>query len=149
MAAACTIFSTWRKQKQADCALWYACRSCRRDVLLLSLGCFGHKKDITEASERSMGDQAAKEILQQYSGLVLPDGHPTTKYVRKVADRILAASGLDTETHGGNALKDTSDAWGSSDKKRGINWKVRVIKDDKTKNAFVLPNGDIFVFVSE
>lgn len=102
--------------------------------------------DVTEASEREMGEMAAQEILQQYSRQILPDNHPTTKYVRKVADRILAASGLDTRTHGNAALTEVSDAWGSSNKKEGVNWKVRVIKDDSTKNAFVLPNGAIFVF---
>jgi predicted Zn-dependent protease len=103
--------------------------------------------DVTEASERSMGDQAAQEILQQYSGKLLPENHPTTRYVRKVADRILTASGLDTQTHGQGALADVSDAWKSLGRKQGIDWKVHVIKDDSTKNAFVLPNGSIFVFV--
>lgn len=54
-----------------------------------------------------------------------------------MADRILAASGLDTRTHGNAALTEVSDAWGSSNKKEGVNWKVRVIKDDSTKNASV------------
>ena len=103
--------------------------------------------DVTLHDERRMGDQAAEEVIKQYARSILPENHSTTKYVRKVANRILAASGLDTDTHGGNALKDVSDAWGSSDKMRGIQWKVRVIADDSTKNAFVLPNGSIFVFV--
>lgn len=102
--------------------------------------------DTSEETERQMGDAAAKEILQQYAGAILPDNHPTTKYVRRVADRILHASGLDTATHGGGGMQSVSDQWGSSDRKKGVDWKVRVIKDDSTKNAFVLPNGAIFVF---
>lgn len=34
-------------------------------------------------------------------------------------------------------MKELSDAWKSSDKKEGVSWKVRVIKDDTTKNALV------------
>lgn len=106
--------------------------------------------DVTEASEREMGEQAAQEILQQYSGKLLPESHPTSRYVRRVADRILAASGLDSESGAGDVgvLEDVSGAWKSLDRKKGVQWKVRVIKDDGTKNAFVLPDGSIFVFVS-
>lgn len=67
----------------------------------------------------------------------MSDSHPTAKYVKRVADRILSASGLDTRTHGQGAMKEISDAWKSSEKKEGVNWKVRVIQDDSTKNACV------------
>lgn len=32
-------------------------------------------------------------------------------------------------------MKELGDRWGSVDRKKGVNWKVRVIKDDATKNA--------------
>lgn len=77
-----------------------------------------------------MGDQAAQEVMQQYSRQLLRPSDPRVQQVTRVVQRLLKAS---TEQHDDPLAT------------RKIDWQVNVI-DDPTANAFVLPNGSIFVF---
>lgn len=64
--------------------------------------------------------------------------------VQKVADRLIRANGLGS----GATAQNPSQIAPQAGSDQPVQWKVRVIDDKSTKNAFVLPNGAIFVFVS-
>ncbi|KAL7343972.1 peptidase family M48-domain-containing protein [Rhodotorula toruloides] len=83
--------------------------------------------DVSPAMEKQMGEQAFQETMGEFGRKVLPDYHPQARFVQGVIQRIIRANGLE-------------------DKVGGPGWKTYVVKDDSTKNAFVLPNGTIFVF---
>ncbi|GAA5866347.1 hypothetical protein JCM3774_006625 [Rhodotorula dairenensis] len=82
--------------------------------------------DVSPAMEVELGEQAFQETIGEYGRQVLPDYHPQARYVQGVVRRIIQANGLEGKAPSG--------------------WKTFVVKDDGTKNAFVLPNGTIFVF---
>ncbi|BGO99203.1 metalloendopeptidase [Rhodotorula toruloides] len=83
--------------------------------------------DVSPSMEKQMGEQAFQETMGEFGRKVLPDYHPQARFVQGVVQRIIRANGLE-------------------DKVGGPGWKTYVVKDDSTKNAFVLPNGTIFVF---
>ncbi|GAA5941347.1 hypothetical protein JCM3775_001549 [Rhodotorula graminis] len=85
--------------------------------------------DVSPDMEKQMGAQGLQEVMGEYGGKVLPDYHPTARYVQGVVKRLIRANGLEDKLGGD---------------KEG--WKTHVVKEDGTKNAFVLPNGSIFVF---
>ena len=77
----------------------------------------------------------AESTFKEYEHKLLPVSHPKTKRVRHIAARLIDAY-------------ESSD-WAEkieSKKKLTGNWKVFVVNDPLTKNAFVLPSGDIYVF---
>lgn len=78
--------------------------------------------NVSSAQEAEASKVTYDEIMAQYGRAVLPDSHPSTQFVKKVAARLIRASGL-------NDLK----------------WEVHVIQSDEV-NAFVIPGGKIFVF---
>ncbi|GAA6020210.1 hypothetical protein JCM10207_004372 [Rhodosporidiobolus poonsookiae] len=84
--------------------------------------------DVSREMERTMGRQTYQEVLAEYRGKVLPDWAPEARYVQAVVKRIVRANGLEEKLAGGDGFR------------------THVIKEDGTKNAFVLPTGDIFVF---
>ncbi len=108
--------------------------------------------------------------MNEYSRNLLPPNHPTTKRVRAIATRIIEGSNLGhmKSSHELGAIEQTVPAWGGgqdmdmsqilfgggqgekeiSEGKEGkdTEWEVYVVDDKKTKNAFVLPGGKIFVF---
>ncbi|CAD6572273.1 MAG: hypothetical protein TREMPRED_000488 [Tremellales sp. Tagirdzhanova-0007] len=120
--------------------------------------------DVGEAQERELGQQTQLQTLSQYSHAVLAPNHPTTTRVRNVASRIIKASGLGRVKSGGEmgAVEGTVPNMGNGsplgpgeilfgggvteDMGKDTEWEVYVIDDKKTKNAFVLPGGKIFVF---
>ncbi|KAJ2781987.1 metalloendopeptidase [Coemansia javaensis] len=71
--------------------------------------------------ERQAGLQAYEEIMRRYWGRIEPRGSAADAMVRRVAQRVIAASGAEGD------------------------WEIHVI-DSPEKNAFVLPGGKIFVF---
>ncbi|KAI9105376.1 peptidase family M48-domain-containing protein [Phlyctochytrium arcticum] len=79
--------------------------------------------DVSPKQERAMAEMAFGQVIAQYRGQILPSWHPYSKFVREIADRLI------TVTPG----------------VRNRDWDVYVI-DDPQKNAFVLPDGKIFVF---
>ncbi|WVQ78785.1 hypothetical protein IAT38_000876 [Cryptococcus sp. DSM 104549] len=126
--------------------------------------------DVGEEQERELGRQTQLQTLNEYSRALLPPNHPISKRVRKVATRIIESSGLGRvkstgemgavegkvpEWGGGQDLGlgdifmgGSSGSSGGDHLKEGkeTEWEVYVIDDKKTKNAFVLPGGKIFVF---
>ncbi|KAF2498004.1 hypothetical protein BU16DRAFT_559721 [Lophium mytilinum] len=77
---------------------------------------------ISSEWEKSQGEAGYQQILQEYSGRILPEWHPATQQVRRVLERLIPQSGLE-----------------------GEEWEVHVIQSDEV-NAFVIPGGKVFVF---
>lgn len=114
--------------------------------------------DVTVAQEREIGDEEFKRTLNQYRGRILPVHDPQSQLVRRVAQRVLAAASTEHDAgnitaghlpagiqHGvrhGQIRHDGSHARGQDVE---TDWEVFVVKED-VANAFVLPNGKIFVF---
>ncbi|KAK8861614.1 hypothetical protein IAR55_002437 [Kwoniella newhampshirensis] len=123
--------------------------------------------DVDEAQERELGRQTQLQTLSEYSTALLPPNHPVSKRVRQVATRIIESSGLGRVKTGGemSAVEGKVPAFGGGGEVdmgeifmggadggkevregKETEWEVYVIDDRKTKNAFVLPGGKIFVF---
>ncbi|KAJ1662380.1 metalloendopeptidase [Coemansia sp. RSA 1646] len=77
--------------------------------------------NISRETEVSMGAQSYRQVLAQYGKLIVPSGTPVDRYVQRIAQRVIAATGMDAD------------------------WEVHVIESPE-RNAFVLPGGKIFVF---
>ena len=71
---------------------------------------------VTPEHEEEMGNQQYQQILQEFRGQILPSWHPHVRMVHRVLNRLIPASGLETE-----------------------NWEVHVIDDKSQVNAFVIP----------
>lgn len=83
---------------------------------------------ISEGLEKKIGDFTYKQLLSEYQGKLLPKNHPLNKKIEKIFKRLLIHSDL-----------------ANSD----IDWEINVINDPELPpNAFVLPNGKIFIFSS-
>lgn len=76
-----------------------------------------------ERWDEELGEQAKQETLVAYRSRVLSQADPRYSTVHSVLERIIPASGL-------------------KDKK----WELYVIDEPSEKNAFVLPNGVVFIF---
>lgn len=74
------------------------------------------------------------QVKQQYGRDILPESHPDSKLVRRIADRVIAA-----------VKKADRDVNGYTDHMRDYEWEVFVVRS-KTPNAFVVPGGKIVVF---
>jgi predicted Zn-dependent protease len=81
---------------------------------------------VSGEQEKWMAKVSLEEIMQQYGGAILPAYHPMTRYVNKVAQRII-------------------DAIDPALVQSGTKWRIFVV-DAPVANAFVLPGGEIFVF---
>ncbi|KAK8202273.1 metalloendopeptidase [Zalaria obscura] len=79
---------------------------------------------VSEDFEQQSSNEMYQQVMQQYSGQILPAWHPQHRMVKRVLDRLIPHSGL------------------SADKNH---WEVHVIQDEQ-KNAFVIPGGKVFVF---
>lgn len=82
--------------------------------------------DVSPSSERTMAQQSFTEMLNEYRPLLLSPNDQTTRYVRKVAGRIVRENGLgrmkgDPKSTGGN--------WGwegeDEEKQEEVEWEVR------------------------
>jgi metalloendopeptidase OMA1, mitochondrial len=80
---------------------------------------------ISPAMEKELfaGQDVYESALRENRGKILPPDHPLTQTVAHVADRLLQAGGL-------------ADG----------DWRVHVINEPQTRNAFVMPGGQIFVY---
>lgn len=97
-----------------------------------------------------MGDDSFNEIMAQYEHSLLPASHPTSRFVREVAEQIISSAGLGHMKSSGGVSAHISSAFNAawnpdegSHEPAGAaandEWEVYVIKDDSTRNAFVLP----------
>lgn len=110
--------------------------------------------DVSEASEERAGQEAFAATMAEYRGRILPPNHPYSKMTRQVASRLIRAAadlhGLEFEGVEAGTQQDAAaaavDKTYARDFVANTKWQVFVIDDRKTKNAFVLPGGQIFVF---
>jgi len=106
-----------------------------------------------------MGQASYVETMQQFGGKVLPPNHPVSRRVREVATRIIEMNGLGKMKSGQilSAIEGGVGSWGfgpdatanvysAETPTADTEWEVYVVDDPKTKNAFVIPGGKIFVF---
>jgi predicted Zn-dependent protease len=83
---------------------------------------------LSEGLERKLGDYSYKQLKGEFGGKLLPHSHPVSVRIERVFKRLLQNSDL-----------------ASAD----IDWEINVINDPNLPpNAFVLPNGKIFIFSS-
>lgn len=103
--------------------------------------------------ERRIADEAFNEILRQNQNRILPFNDPIHQYVHRIASRIIQAASIQRQEGNliANHLSDSlhhglqNPSLNNPTKSpKKVNWQVFVIKDD-SPNAFVLPNGKIFV----
>lgn len=87
--------------------------------------------------ETKIGDYSYSQMLAQYRGQLAPESDATYVRVRRVMERLLAA-----------AVASAADP-AQARHLRQLQWHVHVIHaPNDPPNAFVLPNGKIFVFLS-
>lgn len=88
---------------------------------------------IPRSLELRIGSYSYSQILNESSGIILPNSHPTSKRVENIFHKILDAAYKDPTVD--NSLLD------------GIKWQIHVVNDPKAPpNAFVLPGGKVFVY---
>ncbi|PYH73376.1 M48 family metallopeptidase [Aspergillus vadensis CBS 113365] len=78
---------------------------------------------VSDELEKQMGDHEYHEIMNRAEGLILPPWHHISEEVTRVFERLIAHT----------PVQDTK-------------WEVHVINDMSEQNAFVLPNGKVFVY---
>ena len=71
---------------------------------------------VSPTMEKKLVAGGYEEVVRAYGSHILPDNHPYTKLVRRVMERLIPVSGLESEP-----------------------WEVKVIDDPSQKNAFVMP----------
>ncbi|KAG0130762.1 hypothetical protein HOY82DRAFT_608913 [Tuber indicum] len=105
-----------------------------------------------EAQVAQQAGDLYAEVKESYRGQILPSYHPTTNYVKRVMhpwDNLqilpplaVLPTSIVRMIGGRVGLVLVS---GLED----LKWEVFVIKDNSTKNAFVIPGGKVFVFSDE
>ncbi|KAF2074345.1 hypothetical protein CYY_004366 [Polysphondylium violaceum] len=76
----------------------------------------------SEAEEKELGKMGYDEIIETYSDFILPDNNNLQNSVKKIAKKLIDATN-----------------------RQDLDWDCHVINSENV-NAFVLPNGKIFVF---
>lgn len=87
--------------------------------------------------EKKIGDYSYRQILYQYQNDIVPSSDPVYSRISSIMNKLLAA-----------AISGSQDQKQISHLKL-LNWAIHVINDPKSPpNAFILPNGKIFIFSS-
>lgn len=87
--------------------------------------------------EKRIGDMSYRQIMYQYQQYLVPRSDPVYRQIGKVVDKLLA--------HSFEANSDESQVRHL----KLLNWEIHVINLPNTPpNAFILPNGKIFMFAS-
>lgn len=105
-----------------------------------------------------IGENETEMLIQQLRSArgpsLLPDWDPRVKIVKRAMERLLKAAGLDQEEGEWERCAQQEAVWGVSPermnqhvqtRKPGSRWRVFVIDDPETPNAFVMPGGAVFV----
>lgn len=89
--------------------------------------------------EKKIGDMSYRQILYQYKANIIPYNDPIYGTISNIVDKLLQTSyQYSDNSHQINHLKK-------------LNWQIHVIKVNSNEvppNAFILPNGKIFIFSS-
>lgn len=90
---------------------------------------------VSPSLERRIGQYSYNSIINETRGHIIPEMHPLTRKVEGIFRRIVDA-----------AIKEPGV---NSDLIKDIQWKVHIVNDPRAPpNAFVLPNGKVFIFSS-
>lgn len=88
--------------------------------------------------EKKVGDYSYQQLMYQYQDQILPSHYPVYREISTIMNKLLdvAMAGLDD-------IK-------QKDYMQSLDWKIHVIQVDNSQppNAFILPNGKIFIFSS-
>ncbi|KAI3406699.2 OMA1 [Candida oxycetoniae] len=85
--------------------------------------------------EVKIGDYSYRQIMQQYGSMILPHSNPIYSRVSAIMNKLLATTFANDDSQQ-NYLKD-------------LHWEINIIQNDSLPpNAFILPNGKIFIFSS-
>jgi predicted Zn-dependent protease len=87
---------------------------------------------LNSAAELNLGSQAAEQVIQRENQRILGPENPTSQQVQEITRRILRVAAENPELSGKAEISK-------------VPWRVSVIESN-VANAFVLPNGDIFVY---
>ncbi|CDK30056.1 unnamed protein product [Kuraishia capsulata CBS 1993] len=104
--------------------------------------------------ERRVGDYGYRSVLSEFRGSILPPSDPRSVQVTRVMSRIIEAAKKEQSKHEGLGSKGHSvplhdGATVGHHEDDGVDWKIHVVNDpSQPPNAFVLPNGKVFVFSS-
>ncbi|KAI3641460.1 hypothetical protein MIR68_000590 [Amoeboaphelidium protococcarum] len=79
--------------------------------------------NVSTQDEVQMGQFAYNSVMSQFKNQLLPQFHPYTRLVKRVSQKLINKAQIQSSTE----------------------WEINVIDQDE-QNAFVLPNGKIFVF---
>ncbi|KAG8986083.1 hypothetical protein FRB94_008223 [Tulasnella sp. JGI-2019a] len=139
-------------------------RSCARTILLISITGAGglyyvaHLERVEESgrwrfmdmsieAEKRFGQQMDENVMHTHGAKILPQNHPISIRVAKVASRIITAANLGSVKGVLPSPSLGSPVTGSVGASAvDWEWEVYVIKEDQTANAFVTAGGKIFVF---
>lgn len=88
--------------------------------------------------ERKVGDYSYQQLLSEYQHQILPPNSPVYLQISLIMNKLLAV-----------ALEGIDDAK-QKENLKSLDWKIHVIQVDSSQppNAFILPNGKIFIFSS-
>lgn len=147
-------YATYKKFNQANNNFDFSKLLYNRNLMYFGLGCGGfyvynlHEAPFTHRLrfiwipywlETKIGDFSYKQILRQYQSDIRPHSDPLYSRISNIMNKLLTA-----------ALDNSTDEGLKSHLKK-LKWSIHVINVDPSKvppNAFILPNGKIFIFSS-
>ncbi|CAK9441337.1 uncharacterized protein LODBEIA_P52060 [Lodderomyces beijingensis] len=87
--------------------------------------------------ETKIGDYSYRQIMAQYGSMIMPHSNPLYGRISSIMNRLLATAIANDEN---SAQKQHL---------RSLSWEINIIHNDRLPpNAFILPNGKIFIFSS-
>ncbi|CAN3371873.1 mitochondrial metalloendopeptidase Oma1p [Diutina rugosa] len=86
--------------------------------------------------EQKMGDMSYRQVMAQFGGDIVDHNNRVYQPIRSVMDRLLKAAD--------QLIKDPK----QREHLKKLDWQISVVAGDYPPNAFILPNGKIFIFAS-
>ncbi|KAI5955089.1 OMA1 [Candida jiufengensis] len=88
--------------------------------------------------ETKIGDYSYNQIMAQYGSMILPHSNPLYARISSIMNRLLAT-----------AIANDKENKNQQQHLKNLHWEINIIQNDKLPpNAFILPNGKIFIFSS-
>lgn len=94
--------------------------------------------------ENKIGDYSYYQIYNQFKLMILPHSNPLYSKVSNIMNKLLNVALTDNNIDDGNDLNQRF-----LNHLRSLNWEINIIENNSLPpNAFILPNGKIFIFSS-
>ncbi|KAI5965789.1 OMA1 [Candida pseudojiufengensis] len=88
--------------------------------------------------ETKIGDYSYRQIMAQYGSMILPHSNPLYGRISSIMNRLLKTA-IDNDKENPKQQQHL----------KNLHWEINIIQNDKLPpNAFILPNGKIFIFSS-